>query len=344
MKAVVFHEHGGPEVLRYEDVRPRFRRATKFLSKSARHQSITSIFFCAAACPASKYHFPGLKVGRLRYHPGNWPGRIGFEGRPTCDHQSGNQLRPLRVLHCGFRQPVRFVPHCRRTFGRCVRGTGQGSGAHGVADSRFALFRRSRSGSAGLPYGVEHDGQQRQYPTRRRCFDSRRRRRRRNSGNTNRENGRLPRFRNGKQPGKVRAGSQLGADFLINYKTEEFDKRIRDLTNKRGVDVVVDYIGADTWVRSLRSARRGGRVLTCGATTGFAPQTDLRQIFFRQVQVFGSTMGSHREFLDVMKCIFRGQLKPVIDSVLPLKEARKGHELIEQRAVFGKIVLTPQGE
>ena len=141
---------------------------------------------------------------------------------------------------------------------------------------------------------------------------------------------------------KLQRAKQLGADFLINYKTEEFDKKIRDLTNRRGVDVVVDYIGADTWVRSLRSARRGGRVLTCGATTGFAPQTDLRQIFFRQVQVIGSTMGSHREFLDVMKCVFRGQLKPVIDRVLPLEEARKGHELIEARAVFGKIVLTPQ--
>ena len=141
---------------------------------------------------------------------------------------------------------------------------------------------------------------------------------------------------------KLQRAKQLGADFLINYRTEEFDKKIRDLTNRRGVDVVVDYIGADTWVRSLRSARRGGRVLTCGATTGFAPQTDLRQIFFRQVQVIGSTMGSHREFLDVMKCVFRGQLKPVIDRVLPLEEARKGHELIEARAVFGKIVLTPQ--
>jgi NADPH:quinone reductase-like Zn-dependent oxidoreductase len=138
---------------------------------------------------------------------------------------------------------------------------------------------------------------------------------------------------------KLRRAKDLGADYLINYSTNEFDKSIRDLTNRRGVDVVVDYVGADTWVRSLRSARLGGRVLTCGATTGFAPQTDLRQIFFRQVQVIGSTMGSQREFLDVMKCVFRGQLKPVIDRVLPLSEARKGHELIEQRAVFGKIVL-----
>jgi NADPH:quinone reductase-like Zn-dependent oxidoreductase len=138
---------------------------------------------------------------------------------------------------------------------------------------------------------------------------------------------------------KLRRAEALGADIVINYTKDEFDRKIRELTNKRGVDVVVDYVGADTWVRSLRSARRGGRVLTCGATTGFAPQTDLRQIFFRQIQVMGSTMGSQKEFLDVMKCVFRGQLKPVIDRVLPLEEAGKGHELIENRSVFGKIVL-----
>ncbi len=140
---------------------------------------------------------------------------------------------------------------------------------------------------------------------------------------------------------KLEQARQLGADILINYKNDEFDKKIRELTDRRGVDVVVDYVGADTWVRSLRSARKGGRVLTCGATTGFAPQTDLRQIFFRQVRVIGSTMGSHSEFLDVMKCVFSGRLKPVIDRVLPLSDARKGHELIEQRKVFGKIVLKP---
>ena len=140
---------------------------------------------------------------------------------------------------------------------------------------------------------------------------------------------------------KLARAKELGADILINYKKDEFDKRVRDITNKRGVDVVIDYIGADTWVQSLRSARKGGRVLTCGATTGFAPQTDLRHIFYRQVRVIGSTMGSHKEFMDVMKCIFRGQLKPVIDRVLPLSEASQGHELIEKREVFGKIVLTP---
>ena len=138
---------------------------------------------------------------------------------------------------------------------------------------------------------------------------------------------------------KLERAKKLGADVVINYRKEEFDKTIRNLTNRRGVDVVVDYIGADTWVRSLRSTRRGGRILTCGATTGATPQTDLRHIFYRQLQIIGSTMGSPKEFRDVMNCIFRGQLRPIIDRVLPLTEAGRAHELIEAREVFGKIVL-----
>jgi NADPH:quinone reductase-like Zn-dependent oxidoreductase len=141
---------------------------------------------------------------------------------------------------------------------------------------------------------------------------------------------------------KLERAKQLGADFLINYAKEDFDKKIRDLTNKRGVDVVVDYVGGDSWVKSLRSARKGGRVLTCGATAGFDPKTDLRHVFYRQVQVIGSTMGSHRDFLDAMRCVFRGEIRPVIDRVLPLSEAQRGHEAIERREVFGKVVLRPE--
>ena len=140
---------------------------------------------------------------------------------------------------------------------------------------------------------------------------------------------------------KLEKASTLGADVVINYKDEEFDRVIRRETDKRGVDVVVDYIGADTWVRSLRSARRGGRILTCGATTGPTPQTDLRHIFFRQLQIIGSTMGSPQDFAEVMRCVFRGQLRAVIDRVLPLNEARQAHELVENRKVFGKLVLVP---
>ena len=140
---------------------------------------------------------------------------------------------------------------------------------------------------------------------------------------------------------KLQRARLLGADELIHYGDVEFDRVVRDRTSKRGVDVVVDYVGADTWARSLRSVRRGGRILTCGATTGPSPPTDLRHVFFRQLQIIGSTMGSPKDFRDVMQQVFRGRLKPIIDRVLPLNEARRAHELIENRQVFGKIVLTP---
>lgn len=142
--------------------------------------------------------------------------------------------------------------------------------------------------------------------------------------------------------GKLKKARALGADVLINYSRDSFDEKIREITGRRGVDVVVDYVGADTWVRSLRAARKGGRVVTCGATTGHTPQTDLRQIFYRQLQIIGSTMGSPRDFLDVMRCIIRGELRPVVDRVLPLSQAASAHEALEKREVFGKVILTPQ--
>jgi len=140
---------------------------------------------------------------------------------------------------------------------------------------------------------------------------------------------------------KVEKCKAIGADVGINYAAKPFDTEIRRITEKRGVDVVVDYIGKDTWQQSLRSLRRGGRLVTCGATTGYDPVEDLRHIFFRQVEILGSTMGSMAEFDEVTRCVFRGQLKPIIDRVMPLADAAEAHRLIEARKTFGKIVLTP---
>jgi NADPH:quinone reductase-like Zn-dependent oxidoreductase len=140
---------------------------------------------------------------------------------------------------------------------------------------------------------------------------------------------------------KLERAENLGAEVLINYRQEEFDKVVRAKTGKRGVDVVVDHIGADTWLQSLRAVRRGGRILTCGATSGAHPTTDLRHIFYRQLQIIGSTMGSKADFEEVMRCVSRGQLRPVVDSVMPLSDAVEAHKRIEARDVFGKLVLVP---
>lgn len=140
---------------------------------------------------------------------------------------------------------------------------------------------------------------------------------------------------------KIERAKALGADISINYREEDFVKRIREITHKRGVDLVIDHVGKETWTKSLRCLRRGGRLVTCGSTTGYDPPEDIRHIFFRQLEILGSTMGSRKELMEVLRHIFAGRLKGVVDRVLPLHEAAEAHRLIEGRMIFGKIILMP---
>jgi NADPH:quinone reductase-like Zn-dependent oxidoreductase len=138
---------------------------------------------------------------------------------------------------------------------------------------------------------------------------------------------------------KLQLCRELGADILINYSREDFVSRVRTETGKRGVDVVIDYLGKETWVKSLRSLARGGRLLTCGATTGYDPQTDLRHIFYRQLQVIGSTMGSKNDLVAPLKLIQAGRMRPVVGAVYDLADAAAAHRAMEERRALGKIVI-----
>jgi NADPH:quinone reductase-like Zn-dependent oxidoreductase len=131
----------------------------------------------------------------------------------------------------------------------------------------------------------------------------------------------------------------LGADVLIDYTRDDFARKVRELTRKRGVDVVVDYIGKETWVRSLKSLARGGRLVTCGATTGHDPRTDLKHIFFRQLEIIGSTMGSRNELMAPLELIFRGRMRPVVSETYDLKDLAEAHRSMEERRSLGKIVI-----
>lgn len=131
----------------------------------------------------------------------------------------------------------------------------------------------------------------------------------------------------------------LGADHVINYTREDFVAECKRLTGKKGVDVVIEHVGGDVFAKSILAAAWGGRVVTCGATAGFKPDIDLRQIFFRQVQVLGSTMGSKGTLFTIMQLVKDGKLAPVVDRVMPLWEAREAHRALEERKAFGKIVL-----
>ena len=138
---------------------------------------------------------------------------------------------------------------------------------------------------------------------------------------------------------KLQKAKNLGADVVINYKTQDFAREVREITKRRGVDVVVDSVGGETYAKSLASLVKGGRLVTCGATAGPRPQTDLQRIFWNQLSVFGSTMGNRREFSEMLNFVRKCGVKPVIDQVLPLSEGADAIARMEGGKQFGKIVL-----
>jgi NADPH:quinone reductase-like Zn-dependent oxidoreductase len=138
---------------------------------------------------------------------------------------------------------------------------------------------------------------------------------------------------------KAARAKDLGADETIEYRTSDFLAEVRRLTGKRGVDVVVEHVGADTFDKSLRSLTRGGRLVTCGATTGAEVTVNLRLIFFKLLSILGSTMGSLAEMHEILRHVEAGRLRPVVDRVMPLEKIAEGHRVLEAREAFGKVVL-----
>ncbi|HBK78917.1 MAG TPA: alcohol dehydrogenase [Nitrospinae bacterium] len=140
-------------------------------------------------------------------------------------------------------------------------------------------------------------------------------------------------------PEKIEGARALGADEVINYREESISGRVREITGKAGANVVFEHVGEATWEESIKSAAYHGRIVTCGATTGFEGKTHLALLFSKQLSILGSTMGSLACFKRVLRFLGEGKLKPVIDRVMPLDECRRAHEILETGEQFGKIVL-----
>jgi NADPH:quinone reductase-like Zn-dependent oxidoreductase len=139
---------------------------------------------------------------------------------------------------------------------------------------------------------------------------------------------------------KLARAKELGADYGINHYQQKISEEVRRITNKEGVDIVIEHVGAATWDESVKSLKSGGTLVTCGATTGPNVGIDLRHLFARQLTILGSYMGTMSELHDVLRQIFAGHLKPVVDRVLPLSEVREAHEYLAQSQMFGKVVLS----
>jgi NADPH:quinone reductase-like Zn-dependent oxidoreductase len=151
-------------------------------------------------------------------------------------------------------------------------------------------------------------------------------------------------YATGSTDDKLEAAKKLGADHVINYEKRDLADRMREHTGKRGVDVVVDHVGEATYSDSLASLAKGGRLVTCGATTGANPGADLRRIFWNQLSVIGSTMATPGECDDVLELVWDGTLEPSIRRTLPMSKTAIGHEMLADREGFGKVVVVPDSK
>jgi NADPH:quinone reductase-like Zn-dependent oxidoreductase len=138
---------------------------------------------------------------------------------------------------------------------------------------------------------------------------------------------------------KLARAADLGADHCINSEREDVSQKVLELTNKRGVEVVIENVGEKVWSHALRSLVRGGRLVTCGATSGDQPGADLRRIFIRQLRILGSTLGSLGEFHDLLQFVSHHQITPVIDSTYALADVHAALDCLEHGRQFGKVTI-----
>lgn len=139
---------------------------------------------------------------------------------------------------------------------------------------------------------------------------------------------------------KVGRAREIGADDVIVTSEDDYVAQVKKLTSREGPDVIFDHLGGEMLEKAVTVVARGGRIVTCGATAAFSAKVDLRHVFFRQVEILGSTMGSKAMLLEALPFLQSGALRPVIDKTMSLWQARTAHELLEARKVFGKLVLT----
>jgi NADPH:quinone reductase-like Zn-dependent oxidoreductase len=138
---------------------------------------------------------------------------------------------------------------------------------------------------------------------------------------------------------KLKKAEALGADVGINHQSADVAKEVRKITARRGADVVVENVGEATWEQSLRALGRGGRLVTCGGTTGHNLVTDVRRLFWYQWNIMGSTMGSHAEYQEIVRLLGQGKLRPTVDVTFPLERGVAAFKRLKEGAQFGKIVV-----
>lgn len=339
MRAALFHEHGGPEVLRVEEVAP----------PALQPGHVRVAVRAAALNHLDLWVRRGLPINtRLPHIGGSDVAGVVLEAASDVDGWSpGTRVLVNPILFCGQCEWCERgdEPLCRR-FGILGEHT-SGGFAEEVVVAAHALHAIPDSLSfevaAALPVS---------YQTAWRALIHRARVRAGESvlvlgasGGTAIAALQVAKLA-GAQVLAVTSGEENvervraeGADVVYDRLEGDFARPVWRDTGKRGVDVVVENVGEATWRSSLRSLAPGGRLVTYGATTGPAGDTDLRLLFWRQLQLIGSTMASRSQFREMFSAASRGHLRPVLDQVIPLEEIRAAHERLEAGKGFGKIVV-----
>jgi NADPH:quinone reductase-like Zn-dependent oxidoreductase len=342
MKAVLFYEHGGPEVLRYEDFpTPEPGPEDVLIQVKAAALNRLDLFV--------RQGWPGLKLAYPHIPGADAAGVVVAVGERVQDVAPGDRVVVNPTLSCG---------HCEF----CMRGEDQlcadfrllGEHVRGSYAEYLAVPARNvvkvpdgfpfeEAAAAGLVYVTAwHSlvtlGHVRPGETVLVVGAG---------GGVNTAYIQIAKLAGatvyvvGSSAEKLERARALGADVLIDRSQEDWSRAVFLKTDKRGVDIVVDNVGQATWFGSIRALRKGGRMLVVGNTSGPKFDLDIRYIFAKHLNIIGSTMGSRSDFATVMGLVFAGKLRSIVDTVMPLSQARAAHERLASQEHFGKIVLVP---
>ena len=340
MKAIRFHQHGGPEVLKYEDVPdPVLRKDQVLIRVKAVALNHLDLFV--------RQGVPGVPLPQI---PGSdIAGDVVEVGEYVTDIKPGMSALLAPMYFCGVCEKCvsgqqNFCPHFS-VFGYRVPG----------GDSE--LFAAPRVNVLPVPTGLTYDeaasvplvfltawhmlvGRAKIQPAQTVLILGA-------SSGVGSAAIQIAKLWNCRviatagSESKLDRAHELGADFVIDHYKQKISEEVKKITAKQGVDVVFEHVGQATWPESVRSLRPGGTLVTCGATSGPEGAIDLRVLFTRQLNLLGSFMGNMGEFHEVMKHVFAGRLKPVVDRSFPLREAAAAHEYLANSNMFGKVILNP---
>lgn len=340
MKAIRFHQHGGPEVLKYEDVPdPVLRKDQVLVRVKAVALNHLDLFVRQGVPGVTLPHIPGSDIA----------GDVVEVGEYVTDVKSGMRVLLAPMSFCGVCEKCvsgqqNFCPHFS-VLGYRVPG----------GDSE--LFAAPRVNVLPIPDELTYDeaaavplvfltawhmlvGRAKIQPAQTVLVLGA-------SSGVGSAAIQIAKLWNchviatAGSESKLDAARELGADFVIDHYRQKISEEVKKITAKQGADVVFEHVGQATWPESVRSLKPGGTLVTCGATTGPEGSIDLRVLFTRQLNLLGSFMGNMGEFHEVMKHVFAGRLKPVVDKSFPLREAAAAHEYLAKSSMFGKVILNP---